>query len=546
MVARIVDLEYIVTGSEMEALILECNMIKKYRPKYNISLRDDKSFPYVKVTLNETYPLIYVTRKVLKDGAKYFGPYTNAGAVHETIRLLRKLFPLRSCRKLDADRPCLQYHIKRCLAPCSGKVDGAVYGEMIKLVCLLLEGRSDAVVKDLRRRMETAAASLNFEQAAQLRDQLAAVETVMMKQNIVTGAGDQDAIGLARSLDGTCAQVFFIRSGKLVGRDHFMLAGGEDESDDEVLAAFIKQYYSKAAFVPREVLLPLEIPERELLTEWLTSLKGGRVSVESPRRGSKKDLVSMAAGNAQIVLDELAARRKDDVERSGDASEDLAVYLEMAAPPQRIECFDISHIQGAETVASMVVFEDGLPKKSDYRRYKLLTVEGKPDDFSSMQEVVGRRYRDLSGPLPELIVIDGGKGQLSAALEIIRGLGLTEVPVVGLAKEFEHIFREGNSEPLILPRDSQALYLMQRIRDEAHRFALLYHRKLRTKRNLVSVLDHVSGIGAKRRKALWDHFGSLGKIKAASAEELAAAPGMTRAAAEAVWRFFRQRQEEQL
>lgn len=539
LVARIVDLEYIVTGSEMEALILECNLIKKHRPKYNISLRDDKSFPYVKVTLNEEFPRVHITRKVVKDGARYFGPYTNAGAVHETLKLLKRLFPLRSCRQLDSRRPCLQYHIKRCLAPCAGLVEIADYREMIKAVMLFLEGRSDDVLKGLRRRMEKAAENLEFELAAKLRDQLNAVEKVVEKQNIVTGSGDHDILGMARSAMGTCVQVFFVRSGKLVGRDHFLLAGSEHEEDDEVLTAFIKQYYSEAAFIPREILLPAALPEQELLAEWLTGIKGGKVAVETPKRGTKRDLVSMAAGNAAVVLEEQSARLKDQDDRTGGAVRELGEYLELDIPPERIECFDISHTQGAETVASMVVFEGGKPRKEDYRRYKLKTVEGKPDDFKSMQEVTLRRYQEAKEPLPDLIIIDGGKGQLSAALEIIRGVGLHEIPVVGLAKEFEHIFREGISEPLILPRHSQALYLVQRIRDEAHRFAITYHRKLRSKRNMVSVLDHVEGIGPKRRKALWDHFGSLAKIKAAPVEEMAAVPGMTLPAAEAVYRFFR-------
>lgn len=541
MVSRIADLEYIVTGSEMEALILECNLIKKHRPKYNISLRDDKTYPYIKVTLHEAFPRIYATRKVLKDGARYFGPYTNAGAVHETLKLLRKMFPLRSCRNLDAKRPCLEYHIKRCLAPCAGYVTAEVYGRMIKAASMLLEGRSDHVMKDLRRQMEVAAENLEFEQAARLRDQLAAVEKITEKQNIVTGAGDQDAIGMARSALGTCVQVFFIRSGKMVGRDHFIISGSEHEDDEAVLTAFIKQYYSQAGFIPREVLLPIVLAEQPLLGEWLSQQKGGRVQVETPKRGTKKDIVEMAAGNAATVLEEQASRIQAHTDQTAGAVAELGSYLDMDNLPERIECFDISHIQGAETVASMVVFEGGMPKKEDYRRYKLKTVEGKPDDFKSMQEVVGRRYREAQGVLPDLIIIDGGKGQLNAALEIIRGNGLTEVMVVGLAKEFEHVFKEGESEPLILPRHSQSLYLIQRIRDEAHRFAITYHRKLRSKRNLVSVLDHVPGIGAKRRKALWDAFGSLNKIKGASVEEMAALPGMNYVAAQAVYDFFREK-----
>ena len=539
MVARIVDLEYIVTASELEALILECNLIKKHRPKYNIRLRDDKTYPYIKVTTNEEFPRLYSTRRVQKDGARYFGPYTNAGAVHEVLKLVRKLFPLRSCRTLTARRPCLEYHIKRCLGPCAGLVDAAAYKGMIKEVCLLLEGRSDAVVGHLRKRMEAAAEQLNFEQAAKLRDQLAAVKKVTEKQNIVTGAGDQDAIGLARSALGTCAQVFFIRSGKMVGRDHFLLTGSEQEEDEAALAAFLKQYYSQAVFIPKEVLLPLGIAEQHLLSDWLSQLKGSRVAVETPKRGTKKSLIAMANDNAAIVLSEQESKIKAHSAQTMGAMTDLGHYLGLEVVPERIECFDISHIQGAETVASMVVFEGGMPKKEDYRRYKLQTVEGKPDDFKSMQEVVGRRYKDLGQPNPDLIIIDGGKGQLSSALEIIRGAGL-DVAVIGLAKEFEHVFREGDSDPLILPRHSQALYLIQRIRDEAHRFAITYHRKLRSKRNMASILDHVAGIGATRRKALWDAFSSLAKMKAATVEELAAVPSMTVPAAQAVYDFFRE------
>ena len=543
LVARIVTFETIVTASEMEALILECNLIKKHRPRYNISLRDDKSYPFVKVTWNEEYPRVYATRRVEKDGAKYYGPYASAGAMHETLALLKRLFPLRSCRSMDARRPCLEFHINRCMAPCAGLVDAATYREMVKTVCLFLEGRSADVEKDLKRRMLAASDEMKFELAGRLRDQLAAVRNVTEKQNIVTGAGDQDVLGLARLGGQSCVQVFFVRSGKMVGRDRFMLSGGETESDGEILAAFVKQYYNESSFIPREILTPAALPETDLLTAWLTQRKAGAVHLLTPQRGTKRELVLLAGENATEALRQRSEREEAREGKRSAAVQELAERLELDILPQRIECFDISHIQGAETVASMVVFTDGEPDKSEYRRFKLKTVEGSPDDFASMQEVTLRRYRDAKEPLPDLIVIDGGKGQLSSALEVIRGVGLAEIPVIGLAKEFEHIFRENISEPLVLPRHSEALRLVQQIRDEAHRFAVGYHRKLRAKRNLVSVLDHIRGIGAKRRQALWKHFGTIGRIRAASEEELASAPGMNITAAQAVHRFFRQQEK---
>ena len=538
LVARIASFETIVTATEMEALILECNLIKKHRPRYNISLRDDKTYPFIKVTLNEAFPRVYATRRLEKDGAKYYGPYASAGAMHETIALLKKLFPLRSCRSMDAQRPCLEYHIKRCLAPCAGLVDQESYLAMVRTVCLFLEGRSADVEKDLKRRMLAASEELKFELAGRLRDQLAAVRQVMEKQNIVTGAGDQDVLGLARLGGQSCVQVFFVRSGKMVGRDRFMLSGGDNETDGDILAAFVKQYYHEAAFIAREILTPVVLPESELLASWLSERKGGAVHLLTPQRGSKRDLVQLAADNAVEYLRQRNERDAVKHGKSTAAMEELAQRLSLARLPKRIECFDISHIQGAETVASMVVFTGGEPDKAEYRRFKLRTVEGSPDDFASMQEVTLRRYREAAEPLPDLIVIDGGKGQLSSALEVIRGVGLSDIPVIGLAKEFEHIFRENISEPLILPRHSEALRLIQQIRDEAHRFAVTYHRKLRAKRNLVSVLDHIKGIGAKRRQALWKHFGALEKMRAASVEDLAAAPGMNVTAATAVWQFF--------
>lgn len=538
MVARIADFEIIMTNSEVEALILECNLIKKHRPHYNISLKDDKSYPYVKVTLQEEYPRVLITRRVVQDGARYFGPYTNATAVHESLKLLRRLFPLRTCKRMGK-YPCLEYHIKRCLAPCANHVEKSVYDDMIRSVCLFLEGRTETVEHELDNQMKNAAEQFQFELAARLRDQLFSVRKIKEKQNIVTGSGDQDAMGMARSALGACVQVFFVRGGKMIGRENFLLQGSEEETDEELLSAFLEQYYHRATFVPREILLPMQVPSSGLLEDWLSQKKGSHVQLLVPQRGTKHDLVKMAGGNAQKYLADEEAKLKHATEKTVGAVEELGRYLGLKKMPNRMECFDISHTQGSETVASMVVFEGGLPKKSDYRRFKIRSAEGKPDDFKSMREVTERRYGKLEEEeLPDLIVIDGGMGQLSSALSIIRGAGHKNVAVVGLAKQYELIFVEGSSQPIELPRNSQALYLIQRIRDEAHRFAITYHRKLRGKRNLVSVLDHIVGIGPRRRKALWNHFGNLAKIKEASVEELAMVDGMNRPSAEAVHDFF--------
>ena len=542
MVSHVADFETIMTANEVESLILEANLIKKHRPRYNIRLKDDKSYPYVKVTVQEEYPRVFITRRVLRDGARYFGPYTNVTALRDSLKLLKRLFPLRTCRTMP-DRPCLEYHIKRCLAPCVGKVTAEDYRAMIRAVLLFLEGRTDDVERELEHRMNLAAEAYHFETAARLRDQLAAVRKAAERQNIVTGAGDQDAIGMARSAAGVCVQIFFIRGGKMIGREHFLLRGSEEESDADILRAFLEQYYNQATFVPREVLLPHTIDDaaRAVIEQWLGEKKGGgKVALLTPQRGTKRDIVTMATGNAEKFLADEETRRSLADEQTLGAVEELGRYLGLKKPPHRMECFDISHNQGQETVASMVVFEGGMPKKSDYRRFKIKSAEGKPDDFLSMREVTTRRYVGLpEDELPDLIIIDGGKGQLSSALEIIRNeAGHKDVPVVGLAKQFELIFTEGNSEPVELPRRSQSLYLVQRIRDEAHRFAITFHRKLRGKRNLVSVLDHIVGVGPKRRQSLWSHFGTLDKIKAASVDELVAAPGMNRPAAEAIVHFF--------
>ena len=530
MVAKIADFETIVTATEVEALILECNLIKKYRPRYNISLKDDKSYPYLRVTA-EDFPRIILTRRIIHDGSRYFGPYTSGLAVKETLQLLRKIFPLRTC-KTFAKRPCLEFHIKRCLAPCAKKISREDYMQFVKAAEKFLAGHTAQVERELSEQMIDAAENLNFEQAARLRDILSAIRKVTEKQKIVTDTGDVDAIGLAR-LDGeTCAQIFFIRDGKVTGRENFLLSGAIDETDAQAVTEFIKQYYSRAQISATEILLPITLADEDLkiLSEWLG------VKLIEPKRGVKRSLVEMANQNAEKFLAEESARRQLKNAQTVGAVEELKNFLNLPRLPRRMECFDISHIQGAETVASMVVFEDGAPDKKSYRRFKIHSAEGKPDDFLSMREVTSRRYGATEN-LPDLIVIDGGLGQLNSALEIIRGAG-HQVPVVGLAKQFELIFVEGSSIPVELPRDSQALKLMQRIRDEAHRFAITYHRKLRRKRNLKSELDNVAGIGQKRRTELFKKFGTLAKIKSATVEELSAVPSMTLAAAESLKKFF--------
>lgn len=540
MVAKIADIETIVTSSEVEALILECNLIKKYRPRYNIMLKDDKSYPYLKVTLNEDFPRLYVTRRKLRDGAKYYGPYADAGAMHATVKLLRSMFPLRTCRTMNAERPCLNYHIKRCLAPCAGLVSREEYGNMIKSVCMVLDGRTAELERDLKKRMQEAADNYAFEEAARLRDQLQAVMRLNEQQKAVTGQdSDMDIIGFAKDMTGICIQIFFVRKGKLLGRDNFFLPD-EGEPQQEVITAFVKQYYNEASYIPREIALLLlpEAEEQAVIEQWLAEKAQRKAELVRPQRGVKKDLLQLANDNAAKLLEERLRKGQLSLKNDVQAAEELQQALGLPHALERMDCFDISHTQGSETVASMVVFRNGSISKKDYRRYKIVSAEGKPDDFKSMQEVVYRRYKDYEN-LPSLVVIDGGKGQLSSALEVIRGLGLHDLPVIGLAKREEEIFQEGKSESILLDRDSAALHLIQRIRDEAHRFAITYHRKLRGKRNLVSVLDHVEGIGSKRRQELWKAFKTLDEMKAASVEELAAVEGMNYAAAQKLYDFFR-------
>mgnify|MGYP000598572993 CR=1 FL=1 len=555
MLNQLAAVEHIVTDNEVEALILENNLIKQYRPKYNVRLRDDKQYPYIKIT-REPWPRVLVVRETEKDGARYFGPYTNAGAMRDTLQTLRKVFPYRTCsnrRLRRGGRPCLYYYIGRCLGPCDARCTPAEYQKMIDELADVLAGRGAAVARRLEQAMHRAADQLAFEQAAVYRDKLQALEAVLAEQKMVTARfEDHDVVALARQGDEASVVVFFVREGKLVGRDHLMLAGAADLPDAEVMACFLQQYYSEAAFIPRDLLLQVEPTGRETLADWLSTVRGKRCYLHVPRRGEKRRLVELAAANARELLTAEARRRERLYRRSEEAVAELQAYLQLPEPPQRIECYDISNFQGRDTVGSMVVFVGGRPKKSAYRRFRLRTVEG-PDDFASLQEVLYRRFKrglaerqELAArghldeeearfaEFPDLIIIDGGKGQLNAALEVLRTLNLDHLPVFALAKGAEELFAPDQAEPLVLPRDSRALHLLQRLRDEAHRFAVAYHRRLRRKHSLKSVLDDIPGIGEKRKTALLKHFGSVESMRRASVEELAAVPGMTRTAAEQV------------
>jgi len=549
MVPKIENIEYIVTDSEVEALILECNLIKFNRPKYNILLRDDKQYPYIKIATSQPFPRLEVVRRVKKDGARYFGPYADVGAMREAIDVINKVFPIRSCKKDLSqvplkERPCLNYYIKRCLAPCQGSVEQEEYDEMIKNIIMFLEGKQETLIKQLREKMEEEAAKLDFEKAAILRDQISALQKVLEEQKIVsTDMTDQDIIAMARGIDTVCIQVFFVREGKLVEREPFILSNTKGAERKEVLTAFVKQFYNNTNFIPKEIIIEEEIEDKTTIQEWLYGKKVSKVYISIPKRGEKKKLAEMVAENARIYLEQIENKDEREKLKNMQALEELQKYLGLKDIPHRIEAFDISNTQGTESVASMVVFEEGQPKKEDYRKFKIKTVEG-PNDFESMREVIFRRFKrailgdEKFNNLPDLLLIDGGKGQLRYAREALRELGLESIFTIGLAKEFEHIFVEGKEEPIVLPEDSEALYLVQRVRDEAHRFAITFHRSLRSKRNLKSALDDIPGIGKARRLALFKTFGSLEGIRQASVEELAGAPGMNKKAAQAVYDHF--------
>ena len=539
MMRRAWDVETIQTKTEMEALILEATLIKEHHPKYNIMLRDDKTYPYVKVTVQEEYPRLFMTRRLERDGAKYFGPFTDVTAVHHVLRILRSYYPLRTCKSMKVERPCLQYHMHYCEGPCMNYVTVESYRKYIDDIVALFEGKQVQVIQEITSKMEQASEDLEFELAAKYRDDLLSIQKVQEKQRMVTQRGDMDVLGMAIDGPMACIQLFFIRSGRLLGRENYFVQH-EGDSPELVMTEFIKQYYGGSTFIPKELLLPMDSVDRELFSEWFTSMKGQQVDVSVPQRGYKKDLIKMAEENAQNFLAERRRQWQYTIDKAGGAVKKLAEVLDLPRLPERMECYDISHMQGAETVASMVVFEGGKPAKREYRRFKLKTVQGKPDDFASMAEIMERRYgNEKDWPMPDLIIIDGGKGQLNAALPVIRAMGVTDVPVISLAKRIEEVFVEGESESVILEHHTPELQLLQQIRDEAQRFAITYHRRLRGKRNLESVLDHIEGIGPKRRKALYKHFGNLDAMRVAELEELESVEGMNKKAALAVYEFFR-------
>lgn len=549
MVENIRDIEWIVVASELEALILEMNLIKEHRPFYNVRLKDDKRYPYIKIHWQDDFPKVSVTRNMVQDGSRYYGPYTSVWAVHQTLDILRKIFPYLTCaREITGKdpRPCLYYDIHLCSGPCIGAISKADYRQMIEDLAKFLEGKTDPVLKRLQTEMERASEQLNYEKAAVVRDQILAVERVVERQKIISSERkDSDVIAMARNNGEACVQIFFIRSGKLIGREYFILEGTEEEDNTEILEEFIKQFYSQAAYIPNKVMLPQEVEEAMIINEWLNTRRGGeKVQITVPKRGQSKELVKMAAENAAETLRALEIRWKADKDRQRDALGEIQQAIGMPEPPNRIECYDISNTQGSASVGSMVVFEQGIPNKKLYRRFNIRTVTG-PDDFASMREVLTRRFsnyfteneaKDTPGYkpdlafsiLPDLLIVDGGKGQLRQAMDVLEEISLTgQFTIVGLAKQEEELFLPNMSESVRLDDHSQGYYLVQRIRDEAHRFAITAHRNRRGKIGLTSRLDAIPGIGPARRKELIAKFGSIQGILEAEPEEIAKIKGIS-------------------
>ncbi len=562
MVKNIAEFEYIVTDSEMEALILECNLIKKYSPRYNIALKDDKFYPFIKITTNEDFPRVYVTRNFAKDGNRYFGPYTNGTAVYEVMGLIKKLFPLRTCKKAiveggEPTRACLNYHINLCKAPCAGYISKAEYWEMIDEIINILNGTDTSIIKNLKLEMEKAAEELEFEKAAKIRDRILAIELISEKQKMFTvKEGDEDFIDLYTDEKDGCAQVFFVREGKVTGREHFMIENISDDPVKEVISSFIASFYGGTAQIPKTIYVPEEIEDQELIEKFLTEKRGSKVWIKVPKKGDKKNLLDMVRNNAKIMLDQFKEKMVEEKELNKSALTELADVLGLDSLPVRIEAYDISNIQGVDSVGTMVVFENGKAKNSDYRRFKIKSVKG-PNDYESMREILSRRFshgleevnkikeRNLEYSkgkfciFPDLIMMDGGKGQVNIALEVLKDFGI-EIPVCGLVKDHKHRTRGiiFNNEEILIRRGSGLMNLITRVQDEVHRYAITYHRSLRDKRTLHSILEDIPRIGEKRRRNLLMKFGSIDNIKKASMEELLDTPGIDKRAAESIKQYF--------
>ena len=563
MVENIKDFEYIITKNELEALILECNLIKKHRPRYNVMLKDDKHYPYIKITLGEGFPRVIKVREIKKDKAKYFGPYTDGKAVNQTIELIQRIFPIRSCSKniekiAGKERPCLNAHINRCIAPCTGKVSKEEYDNIVQPVCLLLEGKQQKLIIDLEEKMEKHAQNLEFEKAAEVRDQLEAVRKISEKQIIISSKlEDQDLIAYDMKSGLVCVQIFFIRLGKLVGRESFFLSDGEESEGTEIVSSFIKQFYNKAIFIPKNILVPIDLDEKEILEQWLSEKKGNKVNIVVPQRGDKYKLLKMVQNNAEESLRLEIDKLNNDQEKTSESFREIAQYINIPEDIYRIEAFDISNIQGVDNVGSMIVFEEGKPAKKHYRRFKIKGFEGQ-DDYGSMKEIVERRFargllerKEIESKggdfktgkfsvFPDLIMIDGGLGQVNAVLSVLEQFGLA-IPICGMVKDSKHRTRGliYNGEEIYIPMNSPAFKLIVKIQDEAHRFAITYHRSLRDKKIVKSVLDEIEGIGPARKKALLKHFNSIEHIKTASVDELLAVDGINKNVAENIYNYFK-------
>lgn len=544
MMKSVVDFETIVTDSEVEALILEANIVKSHKPRYNVNLKDDKTYPYIQIT-NESFPRVLVTRRIKSDGSKYFGPYTDVGSVRQLMAAIRRIFPVRTCSfhmteesvRQKKHKICLDYHIGRCAGPCEGIVSKDEYNWTVEKISSFIQGQTSELVKDLKNRMKEMARQQRFEEAARLRNAIQSVSVFRSKQKMIDVAMiDRDLIAVAVHDDDVCCVVFHVRDGKIVNRQHFYLHCIKGCTEEEIVSSFLKQYYSGVDFIPAEVHIPVALSEWRELTEWLSQKRGKKVTIAVPRKGKKSKLLDMCTRNACLLLAELLVQKSQKGEWLAPSVRALQKDLGLAIPPRWIEAFDVSNIGGQDSVASMIVFENGKPKKNAYRKFKIKTVQG-IDDFGMMAEVVERRYSRIlqdRKPLPDLILIDGGKGQLSAALKALKKLSITDQPIIGLAKRLEEIFIPGISDPQTLPKSSPSLRLLQRVRNEAHRFAITYHRMLRKKRTVTSILDEIPGIGPKRRNALLKHFGSVEHIKKASIDEMITVNGMNRKVAENV------------